>query len=149
MNHAEIDVKNNKKVDKILELLLNKKQDLLESLLICSQKFNFVSIEIELETLVKRRKEIFAQLQINDLCIDKRCDQLETSSKFLYPEVINNFKRLLTIIAENNQQSIQNYEKEKSRLKLEKLKLYKGNKLSGYIYQQKANVTFNSILEKK
>jgi hypothetical protein len=139
----------NKKVDKILELLLNKKQDLLESLLVCSQKFNFVTVETELETLLKRRQEIFIQLQINDRCIDKRCEQLDVSGKFLYPEIISNFKRLLTIIAENNQQSIQNYEKEKIQLKLEKLKLNEGNKLSGYIYQQKAKVTFKSILSKK
>lgn len=149
MNHAEIGPELNKKLDKILELLLNKKQDLLESLLICSQKFNFVTVETELEILLKRRKEIFMQLQINDRCIDKRCEQLEFSVKSHHPEIINNFRRLLTIITENNQQSIQNYEREKIQLKLEKLKLKEGNKLSGYIYQQKAKVTFKSILSKK
>lgn len=132
--------------DQILELLLNKKQSLLESLLICSQKFNFVTIETEQETLVKRRKEIFAQLQINDLCIDKRCEQLCTSVKTIYPDFIINFNRLMTIISDNNQQSIQNFEKERKQLNLEKLNLNEGNKLSGYIYQQNANVTFKSIL---
>jgi hypothetical protein len=146
MGQIEIKTDFSNKADKILEMLLNKKQDLLESLLICSQKYNFVTIEAELEALVKRRKEIFNQLQINDLCINKRCDHLETSIKFYYPEFINNFKRLMTIISENNQQSMQNYEKERKQLKLEKLNLNEGNKLSGYIYQQKANVTFKSIL---
>ena len=146
MDQIEIKTDFSNKADKILEMLLNKKQDLLESLLICSQKYNFVTIEAEMEALVKRRKEIFNQLHINDLCINKRCDQLKTSIKFYYPEFVNNFKRLMTIISENNQQSIQNYEKERKQLKLEKLNLNEGNKLSGYIYQQKANVTFKSIL---
>ena len=108
----------------------------------------FALKEQESEIWAAKKRATIVSLQKNDAAIQIREHQTGISAKEQESDIYAKIKYLLQVIYTANQQVIGKLNQEKEMLETEKAQLEKGNKLSGYIYQQKSSVSFKAVLPK-
>ncbi len=133
--------------DKVTRKLVEKKRELLERLLSYSQLF--AMREQESGRWSEKKKEMLSFLEQTDQSLKIREEQTGISARDQETALFSDIKYLLESIYSNNQRILNELNQEKENLDVEKTQLEKGTKLSGYIYQQKSNVTFKPMLSKK
>lgn len=134
--------------DKVLETLLEKKIELLNSLLLCSQLSLTLMDEINILAIQEKRELLLEKLMKNDRCINERELQLNLSAHVLEPKRIDQIKSIIETIQYNNEDAFRKISAEKEQLDQERKRFGKTSQLSGYISTQKSFQTFKPIIPK-
>ena len=121
------------KVDFTLEILLEKKKELLGSLLKQSARIRTIRNEQQLDQEISLREKTLHHLKINDKAIALRREALGKLAKGETKRLDLEIEALLKGIQYNNQTQILDLESQMSDLELERKQLEKGNKLTGYL----------------
>lgn len=121
--------------DPIISDLVRKKKELLNQLLAVSIQ---TAIGNKPENMpLTNRAQIVSALSINDQALKSRERALNISADGQEPALFNDIKSILTAINDNNNQTINRLEVEIKQVEREQSRLNRGNKLTGYINQQK------------
>ena len=123
------------KQDPIIHTLVRKKKELLNQLLALS--IQTAIDEQSIDTVAENRAEIVSALNINNEALGSR--EASTGIKAGQQEtgLFKDINSILIAIQDNNAQAVNKLEKEIRDVERERSRLRNGNKLTGYITQQK------------
>lgn len=120
-------------MDALLHDLVAKKKELLETLLVQSNRFALAQDETSLELALEARKGILDDLIRNDGCIETREKQLGRLAKEQETGLYSQIEYLLTTLTESNRQSMEKIGQEKGQLEAERNRLHHESKASNYL----------------
>ena len=125
-----------KKVDFTLEILLEKKKELLGDLLKQSARIRITRSEQQLDHEISLREKTLHHLKINDKAISLRREELGKLAKGETTRLDLEIEALLKGIQYNNQTQILDLESQMFDLDIERKQLEKGKKLTGYLHRK-------------
>lgn len=134
--------------DKVLKTLLDKKIELLEKLLRCSQLGLTVTDELDLFELQRERATVLSLLIKNDDCISVREQELKSDYDMVDSGRSKKIKSIIETIQYNNDHALKKVQLEKVQLNQERKSFGNTSRLSGYISTQKSFQTFKPIIPK-
>jgi len=121
--------------DPVIHQLVRKKKELLSRLLALSIQ-TAINDNPATET-VQHRILLMSALDINDRALEKRERDIKISAKTQEARLFRDINSILQAIQENNTQTIGRLQREIKKVELERFQLQHGNKLTGYITQQR------------
>ena len=122
--------------DPILHELAKKKKALLNQLL--SLSIQSAIDEYTPETGALGREQLMDALAINERALESRENDLGIKAGRQEAKIFHEIGNILVAIQDNNKQAVEKLEKEMKLVEGERSRLLRGNKLSGYISQQKS-----------
>lgn len=134
--------------DKVLTALLDKKIELLEKLLRCSQLGLTLTNDVDVIGLQGERGALLSLLRKNDSFISMRESVLKVHSHTLNPHQSKKIRSIIEAIQYNNEDALKKVTLEKNQLTQEGKNFGKSSQLSGYISTQKSFQTFKPIIPK-